>query len=1006
MSNSPYPGLRPFLREESDIFFGREEQTDQLLARLGRSRFIAVVGPSGCGKSSLVRAGMIAALETGYLASAGTSWRVVEMRPGGNPLRNLADALVAGLGEELAPGAALPGGLETQPLLLASLRRGPLGLVEILSEAPLPDNTSLLLLVDQFEEIFRYATQGELETASAFVALLLASVRQRRLPIYVVLTMRSDFLGDCAHFEGLPEQINDSQFLIPRLTREQQSMAILGPAGVWGANIEPKLVAALLNEVGSDPDHLPLLQHCLMRMWRVAASLAGVSAEGAEGDQLAAEVEGEITLTLAAYEEVGGLLGALSLHADEAFYELSAEQQRVAEQMFRCLCERGSADRDTRRPASVQQIAEVAGVNISSVIEVAEVFRRGDRCFVTPPAGTYLSAESVLDISHESLARKWHRMNQWIQQEAESADIYRRLEQTALLWSQGHAALWGTPDLENALAWRESESPASSWAQRYGDHFSLAIGFLEKSAAAEEEKSRKEERARQRELERTRRQLALALLGLVLAIGLAVWALWERRGAEKARSQAVAALNLAKKESLRASNAFDSVVKARTRAEIERGRAESALALAEQQTLRATEARVLADEARVQEEVERVRAENALKDALKAQAETAAASQTASRNFRSFKVIAEASFGFLRQKEMNEEFLNSLATSGVIKDFLEVLEVLVETSESMNDEERLYWRAVMPVMTDEQLAVLLGILGTESAKLSAIDRKYDPSATKATKGTVQFEEGVKAEREGRLDEAEINYSAAISSSPKETKFLLARASLYAAKNELEKADLDFRQAIEGAEGQIPSDVLQDIYSAAAGWLRVRRRAGDLDQALELARKTAKIASQLQGRSPGKGSLWRLAYAENRRGAVAERLGLRKEAEEARLAGLAHLRELHEKDPEDIDVLNGLAWNGAISSWYRKNQTLDLALEYAQKAVALSGETPYSLDTLAVVYCVRGEYDLALATYKKLMEKNGGHPFGKTYATIQAVARGEIDPAVVDWDIQADLPAGE
>ncbi len=95
MSDFPYPGLRPFKREESDIFFGREEQTDQLLEKLSQTRFISVVGLSGCGKSSLVRAGMIAALESGYMASAGPYWRVATMWPGNHPLRNLAKALLS-----------------------------------------------------------------------------------------------------------------------------------------------------------------------------------------------------------------------------------------------------------------------------------------------------------------------------------------------------------------------------------------------------------------------------------------------------------------------------------------------------------------------------------------------------------------------------------------------------------------------------------------------------------------------------------------------------------------------------------------------------------------------------------------------------------------------------------------------------------------------------------------------------------------------------------------------
>lgn len=148
---SPYPGLRAFRRDESDVFFGREEHVDDLLEKLDQTRFLAVVGPSGCGKSSLVRAGMIPALETGFMVGAGARWRIAEMRPGSHPMKRLAQALsgAPALGHELR-GADR----DADAFLLAELRRGPLGLVEILRDSPLPPEINLLLLVDQFEEIF------------------------------------------------------------------------------------------------------------------------------------------------------------------------------------------------------------------------------------------------------------------------------------------------------------------------------------------------------------------------------------------------------------------------------------------------------------------------------------------------------------------------------------------------------------------------------------------------------------------------------------------------------------------------------------------------------------------------------------------------------------------------------------------------------------------------------------------------------------------------------------
>jgi Novel STAND NTPase 1 len=205
-----------------------------------------------------------------------------------------------------------------------------------------------------------------------------------------------------------------------------------GPAEVFGGVVEPALVNRLLNDMGTDPDQLPLMQHALMRMWTRTSEAAVEDPQGKSP---------RITLTLADYNEVGGLARALSNHADEAFTQLPDEQQRIAEVLFRCLSERGLAQRDTRRPVRLDTVAAVAGVSPAQVTAVVEVFRRPDRSFITPSAEVPLRSDTVLDISHESLIRQWQRLNQWVEQEALSADNYRRLEQTARLWHTGQAAL-------------------------------------------------------------------------------------------------------------------------------------------------------------------------------------------------------------------------------------------------------------------------------------------------------------------------------------------------------------------------------------------------------------------------------------------------------------------------------------------------------------------------------------------------------------------------------------
>jgi len=510
MNDYPYPGLRPFERDETYIFFGRDQHTDQLIEKLGNSHFLAVVGPSGCGKSSLVRTGLLAGLQTGFLTSAGGHWRVAEFRPGNRPFFRLAEALLAekALGAEYT--SPFGGDIDSFAFLQAQLRRGPYSLHEILTETPLPENTNLLLLVDQFEEIFRYYQQGAADQAAAFVSLLLNSSKHSN--IYIVLTMRSDFIGDCALFYDLPEVIDNGLFLTPRLTRDQLREAIEEPALVFGGEIDSTLVNKLLNDMSSDPDQLPLLQHALMRMWTLA------------------NIDNTQYITLEHYEKIGGLSKALSLHADEAYAELTATEQKTAEFLFRSLCERGSGSRDTRRPVKLKEVATLAHVLNHNVADIVEVFRQSGRTFLTPSLGTPLEAETVLDISHESLIRQWQRLKAWTGKEAESAELYQRLQDTAIRWQQELAVLWSGIELELALKWRSDEQPTPIWAKRYGKNqdFDIAMRFLDASALRQQEK--------QRALEENRlRKLKLALVGFVFALGLAVWGLWERDNAVDAQ---------------------------------------------------------------------------------------------------------------------------------------------------------------------------------------------------------------------------------------------------------------------------------------------------------------------------------------------------------------------------------------------------------------------------------------------------------------------------------------
>lgn len=457
--DNPFPGLRPFEAEWCHLFFGREAQIDAVLGALHHARFLGVVGSSGSGKSSLIRAGLIPALRRGYLSPAGSEWRILIHRPGLDPLGSLARALVE------ASGRAADDAVTELDAVRSRLGESSFSLVEELRSLPGDAASNRLIVVDQFEELFRALSDSDpraWDDAAAFVQLLLTAAHQQAVPVYVVITMRSDYIGDCTRFRGLPEALNENQYLVPRMTREQVQDAIEGPVAVQGASIAPSLVQHLLNAIGDAPDDLPLLQHVLMRLWDVSSD-----------DRAAGR---PIDLHHYTSEHIRGFQSALDVHANAVLGELTPAEIAIARRVFQRLSEKGPGNREVRRLATLSQLADVADSRAPPEARAAAV-RRIVEHFACPGRSFLVrSARGDVDISHESLLRQWGRLNQWVTEESRSRDLYLGLSQATLRfyttgsgWRrwQRRGSLMRGPELAEALAWWRAERPSPTWAQRY-----------------------------------------------------------------------------------------------------------------------------------------------------------------------------------------------------------------------------------------------------------------------------------------------------------------------------------------------------------------------------------------------------------------------------------------------------------------------------------------------------------------------------------------------------------
>jgi WD40 repeat protein len=507
--SNPFVGLRPFNSDEALLFFGRDEQTVELLRRLHRDHFIGVVGSSGCGKSSLIRAGLIPKLRAGFLTEDRDQWLVAVMKPGDAPLRNLAAALVE----------AIHARGDAEACAEAIRAEGTQAVIEKLSPALADSDANLLLLVDQFEEIFRLGVEsgGREQRAEAddFVSIMLALAEQRRLPIYVVMTMRSDFLGDCDNFHGLPEAMNRSQYLVPRLSRQQRRQAIEGPINLFGGSVSSRLLDRSLNDVGDKSDQLPVMQHAMMRTWeeweREATGRRGDGATERDDNSQSSQID------LPHYEAAGGIKNALSKDAEAALKGMDAYELKIAERMFQALTDTDARNRRVRRPAHLSEIEAGAGADRETILKIIERFRSEGRSFLTLTNDD----DPLIDISHESLIRQWERMGEWVQTEAESREMYRRVADAARTYrkhGQKAGLLWSKTQLQIALNWEKERKPNRQWAERYDPDFDPAMEFLAKSRSAES---------------RGRRLLWSGIsAAFIVLLGLTLFA-WQQRGAAR-----------------------------------------------------------------------------------------------------------------------------------------------------------------------------------------------------------------------------------------------------------------------------------------------------------------------------------------------------------------------------------------------------------------------------------------------------------------------------------------
>ena len=499
---NPYKGLRAFQETDASTFFGRAALTEQLLSHLassgGGARFLALVGPSGSGKSSVVKAGLIPALRRGGL-NGSARWFITDMLPGAHPFEELEAAL---LRVAVNP---LPG-------ILDQLSQDRRGLVRAVKRTlPSDGGVELVLVIDQFEELFTLVSDETLRTQ--FIDNLLSAVTDPRGRVRIILTLRADFYDRPLVYPRLAELMRSHAEVIVPLNAAELERAIVGPAEKVGLTFETGLVATMLKDVGEQPGTLPLLEYALAELY---------------------ERRQDRLLTQAAYRELGGISGALARRADDLYEALDETEQDTARQMFLRLITLGEGVEDTRRRVLQTELASLMSPGASEdLIEVFSQYR-----LLTLDRDP-LTRGPTVEIAHEALIREWGRLREWLRESREALRIQRRLMAGAGEWIQserdvGFLATGARLTQFEALA-AEADIRLN---QEEGDYLTASVAAQEQAEQTERQRqahevelARQAAKSQRQSANRLRYLVSFLALFLVIAAVLSLVALNSRADA-------------------------------------------------------------------------------------------------------------------------------------------------------------------------------------------------------------------------------------------------------------------------------------------------------------------------------------------------------------------------------------------------------------------------------------------------------------------------------------------
>lgn len=620
--------MEPFDEGRREFFWGRTRQVDDLLSILQSSRFLGITGPEGSGKTSLVRAGLMPMLRKGFKGLAGSQWQFCQLRPGISPIDNLAAAL-----SDVDTGSpASKGSLEWQGEIVKLMRKDHTGLLNAWNAGKMDVSRNLLVVIDNFEDIFTVARKSNPGLAWEQEVNLLFSNMARVLsapnvPVYFCILMESSYLPSLYNFRVLSPFLSGGLYTLPNFRQDDFAQLARSPLLKLRRELTPEAVSMLQSQFNNDLRNLPALQFKLKAL--------GGSQADAKGMIGPAELLSTPSLDRIVPESL------------DAFYEGLGEGERnTMKELFSHISQPGEGA-SRKRPQTVRDIVEKRELDrrdliklltrfkqeMPGVLDVVEPFQRN----VTHFMEWNLSDHAIVNLNNAYPLRDWARLEGWIEEERRAEAMYLRLSNAALMFEQEQTGYLRPPELDNFLNWWEDYKPHKGWTEQFNSLYDVTHEYLRKSRDTHVEELERREAARVEELRKARKRMLIGIVVGAISLIAAVVALFFYRYAQEQSRIAINEKKIADAATDTAKVALTRAQQAEKNAKLNAEIAERDRALAVEQQNKALAAKLEADRQKTIAQAEEKRADES----------AAAAKKTAEKN----RVLADTATA-MAQREL------------------------------------------------------------------------------------------------------------------------------------------------------------------------------------------------------------------------------------------------------------------------------------------------------------------------------------------------------------------